>query len=151
MALDNSWTNNPIDFKFLTCSGAKLISAAKGDDELPVFEGPQMDQIGNPNLLAMQLGDNNAHFSDIAKSCIYLGSGNHKQYPDPDSDCTKQIEQWEPYVSSNDTSGTFKSDHHQTLLDIIDHPAFKGREDVYLYIIDYAQFFNINLQIATSR
>lgn len=44
-AADNSWTVGPIDFKFAACSGAQLVSAAKGDPEISQKQ-PQLNFVG---------------------------------------------------------------------------------------------------------
>ena len=142
MAGDDSWTDSAVDFKFLACSGAQLVAAVKGDNENKQ-PTPQLDGAGTPRLLTMELGGNNCHFSDIAKACIYLG-GIGKEYPDPAGTCYQTIVKWENYVLSDKESATesFYYDHHQTLKDIMDWDTIKGRDDFYLYIVGYAEFFN---------
>jgi len=142
MAGDNSWTDNAIDFKFLACSGARLDAAVKGDDANNEPE-PQLDGAGTPYFLTMELGGNNCHFSDIARACIYLGLDG-KEYPDPAGLCYQSITEWENYILSNSQGDglSFYFDHHQTLEAIMDWDTIKGRDDFYLYIVGYAEFFN---------
>lgn len=146
MAGDNSWTDSAIDFKFVACSGAQLVAAAKGDSENGQPD-PQLNGVGSPHLLTMELGGNNCHFSDIARACIYVGHaglGDGKEYPNPDGDCYQAITKWEEYILSDSqvAKGSLYFDHHQTLLDILDWSTIKGRDDFYLYIVGYAEFFN---------
>lgn len=146
MAGDNSWTDSAIDFKFLACSGAQLVAAARGDSENGQPD-PQLNGAGSPHLLTMELGGNNCHFSDIARACIYVGQvsiGDGKEYPNPDGDCYKAITKWEEYILSDSqvAKDSLYFDHHQTLLDILDWSTIKGRDDFYLYIVGYAEFFN---------
>lgn len=146
MAGDNSWTDSAIDFKFVACSGAQLVAAAKGDPENGQPDA-QLNGAGSPHLLTMELGGNNCHFSDIARACIYVGHaalGDGKEYPNPDGDCYQAITKWEEYILSDSrvAKGSLYFDHHQTLLDIFEWNTIKGRDDFYLYIVGYAEFFN---------
>jgi hypothetical protein len=149
MATDNSWTSQPIDFSFAACSGAKLISAAVGDPEIN-FDKPQLSLVGTPYLLTMQLGGNNAHFSDIARDCIYLGSSNGKEYPDPDSGCTQSINLWGNYIKNESVENGFKYDYVTALNGILNWPTIKGRSDFYLYTVVMRNSLTPSPQIATG-
>ncbi|KAI9785906.1 MAG: hypothetical protein M1839_008172 [Geoglossum umbratile] len=142
MAGDKSWTDSPIDFKFLACSGAQLVAAAKGDNENGQPD-PQLKGAGTPHLLTMELGGNNCHFADIARKCIYVGLDG-KEYPDPNGGCYQSLTEWGNYILSDlqEAGKSFYFDHHQTLIDIMNWDTIKGRNDFYLYIIGYAEFFN---------
>lgn len=91
----------------------------------------------------MELGGNNCHFADIARACIYVGLDD-KEYPDPAGSCYQSITQWENYILGNTQvpGESFYFHHHQTLNDIMDWDTIKGRNDFYLYIVGYAEFFN---------
>lgn len=143
MAGDNTWTDSPIDFKFLACSGAQLQAAAAGDPDNGQPE-PQLSSAGSPHLLTMELGGNNCHFSDIARACLYVGGLNGKEYPDPDSSCTQTINQWQAYITgdSPDEGKSLYADHHKALQAILDWDTIHGRDDFYLYVVGYAEFFN---------
>ena len=136
MAGDNTWTNDPITFNFEACSGAKMVDATD----------KQLSQVGQPNLLTMQLGGNNVHFSDIAKACIYVGDvGVQKDYPDPLGTCFQTIAKWEAYLDAPASAGADKSfyfDHNTELQAILASDNIVNRDDFYFYIVGYAEFFN---------
>lgn len=138
----------PLNSKFVACSGAQLVAAAKGDPENGQRDA-QLNNVGSQHLLTMELGGNNCHFSDIARACVYVGhaaAGDGKEYPNPDGDCYKAITKWEEYILSDSrlSKGSLFSDHFQSLWDILAWSTIKGRDDFYLYIVGYAEFFNIS-------
>jgi hypothetical protein len=141
MVGDNSWTDGAIDFKFVACSGAQLVSAAVGDAEISQKEA-QLKFVGTPHLLTMELGGNNCHFAELARACFFVGIGT--EYPDPQSPCTQAINNSKSYILSDEQKAdeSFYFDHHQTLKDIMNWDTIKGRDDFYLYIVGYAEFFN---------
>lgn len=127
MARDISWTDSAIDFKFVACSGAQLVAAAKGDPENGQREA-QLNGVGSPHLLTMEQGVNNCHFCDIARVCIYVGraaAGDGKECPNPDGDCYKAITKWEEYILSD--SRLPKVGHFQTFWNILAWSTIKGR------------------------
>lgn len=140
MAGDNTWTDDPIAFKFAACSGSKLDDATKKPDS-------QISKIARPDLLTMQLGGNDAHFGDILVRCIYIGDlGYQRDYPDPDGGCFDTIKTWEKYLDAPASAGKEKSfyfDHHKKLQDILATDLIKDRDDFYFYIIGYGEFFNV--------
>lgn len=137
-----SWTDGPIDFKFVACSGARLRSAVLGDPDISQPK-PQLDFVGTPHLLTMELGGNDCHFAEIARTCIFVGEL-LTEYPDPASACTKLLTDWGNYINSdsNIAGESFYFDHHATLKDIMNSETIKGRDDFYFYIVGYAEFFN---------
>ncbi|KAK2781569.1 hypothetical protein FQN53_000510 [Emmonsiellopsis sp. PD_33] len=142
MAGDNTWTDSPIDHKFVACSGAQLAAAVNGDPENGHPE-PQMASVGQPHLLTMELGGNNCHFSDIARACIFVGLDG-KEYPDPNGECFGKLKQWGDYIASDEKQAGqgFYFDHHEAVKDIMNYKTVKGRDDFYLYIVGYAEFFS---------
>lgn len=140
MAGDNTWTNDPIAFKFAACSGTKLEDATGRSN-------PQILQVARPHLLTMQLGGNDAHFGDILIDCVYVGDrGPQKDYPDPNGACSKTITEWEAYLDAPEIAGAKKSfyfDHHKALQDILATDLIKDRDDFYLYVVGYGEFFNV--------
>ncbi|KAN0096837.1 SGNH hydrolase-type esterase domain containing protein [Hyaloscypha variabilis] len=139
MAGDNSWTNDPIAFKFAACSGSHLVDAVHGKN--------QISQVGRPDLLTMQMGGNDAGFGKILIACIYIGdvTGSQKDYPNPDGTCFKTITEWEAYIDAPPSAGAGKSfyfDHHLTLQDILGTDLIKNRDDFYLAVVGYGEFFN---------
>lgn len=135
MAGDNTWTDDPIEFKYAACSGAMLQDATMGRDG----KDPQMSKVARPHLLTMQMGGNNANFGGIIRCCFYVGDTVfQKDYPDPDGCCFKLIQEGELYLDGN-----FTSDHHDTLKKVLETELMKEREEVYLYIVGYAEFFNV--------
>jgi hypothetical protein len=106
-----------------------------------------MGKVASPQLLTMQLGGNNAHFTDIAVACLYVGDrfSSQKDYPDPDGTCYQTITQWETYLDASADAGagqSFYFDHHEALQAIMESEVVKGRDDFYLYIVSYTEFFN---------
>jgi hypothetical protein len=142
MAQDLSWTEKPVDFRFSACGGAQLVAATQADPENHQSTA-QLDSAGTPQLLTMQLGGNNAHFGDIAKTCLYIGTSDG-EYPDPASGCTQLINTWEAYVDSTDTTEQLSlyAAHHATLGRIMEWNTIKGRNDFYFYVMGYAEFFD---------
>lgn len=141
MAGDNTWTGNPISFTFAACSGAHLQDATTGSNS-------QIQQVGRPYLLTMQLGGNDAHFGEILTKCIYVGdiTTGQRDYPDPDGGCFKVITTWEAYLDAAASEGATKSfyfDHHDQLRAILATDLIKDRDDFYLYTVGYAEFFNV--------
>ncbi|KAL2060154.1 hypothetical protein VTL71DRAFT_9976 [Oculimacula yallundae] len=140
MAGDNTWTDDPISFKFAACSGAHLHDATTGSNS-------QIQQAGRPYLLTMQLGGNDAHFGEILTKCIYVGDiTGQRDYPDPNGGCFKVITTWETYLDAAASEGATKSfyfDHHDQLRAILATDLIKGRDDFYLYTVGYTEFFNV--------
>jgi hypothetical protein len=140
MAQDNSWTNDPVDFKFNACSGAKLSALADDNNGNPGRSGPQLQDAATPHLMTMQAGGNNVDFGNIIVNCILVGDINThpKEYPDPDSSCTKTINLAQNYVT-----GSFYEDYKEALSSVMNHRAIKDK-DVYVYVVGYAKYFNTN-------
>ncbi|KAH7383632.1 SGNH hydrolase-type esterase domain-containing protein [Cadophora sp. MPI-SDFR-AT-0126] len=141
MAGDNTWTGDPISFKFAACSGAHLQDATTGSNS-------QIQQAGRPYLLTMQLGGNDAHFGEILIKCIYVGdiTTAQRDYPDPDGGCFKVIMTWEACLDAAASEGATKSfyfDHHDQLRAILATDLIKERDGFYLYAVGYAEFFNV--------
>lgn len=67
---DNTWIGDTSGLKDAACSGSLLSDLAKGKY--------QMGKVGNPDLVVMTSGGNNAHFGVIAENCFY--------HPDPRHD-----------------------------------------------------------------
>lgn len=140
MAGDDTWTVDRIDFKFAACSGAVLEDAAAGDN-------PQISKVDSPNLLTMQLGGNNARFSAIARACIYIGDAfsSQKDYPDPDGVCFHALKDTEKYLDEDvdkEPKRSFYWDHQLALKNVLKSDLIRGRDNFYLYIVSYAEFFN---------
>lgn len=101
-----------------------------------------MGKVGNPNLVAMTSGGNNAGFASVIENCIY--------HPDPTTNYGKAY--------ADDTDGTGKcamamksaknyitnfmpEDLSKTIDDILIEPIVKSDADFLLYVTGYAQFF----------
>lgn len=108
----------------------------------------QMQKTGEPNLVLMQNGGNDAHFYLIVLNCIYQFDPEdwNRKY-----DCDKEVKAAEAYITTPHSilrpwEHTLEGDLQETYKDILNtENARKGAEsgeDFHLYHIGYAHFFN---------
>lgn len=101
----------------------------------------QMERVGNPRLITMQAGGNNAGFYNVASSCLFhdrdMDYG--PDYPDQ-GECLKAITDARNYING----GQLQEDIRITIQDIIDHPAVSGNPDFQLFVVGYGHFFAVD-------
>lgn len=118
------------------CSGSQLVDLAKG--------GYQMGKVGQPDLIVMTSGGNNAGFGHIVDVCIYHSNPTHNfglAYKDddpknPTGECGQALN-----VAANYINGAMRQDLINTINDILADPNVHNNADFLLYLTGYAQFF----------
>ncbi|KAL8711275.1 MAG: hypothetical protein Q9225_007137 [Loekoesia sp. 1 TL-2023] len=137
MEADETWIgHDPSGLRDAACSGSTL-----GD----IFLGQhQMGKVGNPDVVIMTSGGNNAGFGHIVDVCIYHSDPTHyygnPYWNDPDrsGECAKALDDALEYITNPDK---MKFDLTETLKDLFNDPAVSGNPDFLLYLTGYAQFF----------
>ena len=141
MEADTTWTISPQQYHFAACSAARLVhivAGAQGDNP------PQMDLVGNPQMLTYHAGGNNCNFGSLVADCIYQPTGDFgPEYPDPDGKCAKRIAMSNEYIDQDDGKGGLYFDEMATIRDLLGYAAVKDNKDFKLYILGYARFFNL--------
>ena len=118
------------------CSGSQLVDLAKG--------GYQMGKVGQPDMIVMTSGGNNAGFGHIVDVCIYHSAWTHNYglaYKDddpkhPSGECGQALN-----GASNYINGSMRQDVINTINDILADPNVHDNANFLLYLTGYAQFF----------
>ncbi|RYP93631.1 hypothetical protein DL770_000263 [Monosporascus sp. CRB-9-2] len=141
MERDNTWTTGLQKFNFAACSGARLVNiVAEAQGENP----PQMDLVGNPQMITYHAGGNNCDFGAVVADCIYQPdrSSYGPEYPDPAGRCAQRLADSNKYIDQEGEHGLYQ-DEVNTVLGMLRHPAVKDNKNFRLYILGYAHFFNL--------
>ena len=137
MEADTSWTGPySSDLRDAACSGSQLVDLAKGSY--------QMGEVGNPNVVVMTSGGNNAGFGIIVNVCIYHADPNHNYGPaykdddpnNPKGECAKALSDATNYINK-----FMAQDLINTINDILTDPSVSNNPGFLLYVTGYAQFF----------
>ena len=134
---DDSWSgHDPSGLRDAACSGSQLVDLHLGQH--------QMGKVGNPNMIVMTSGGNNAGFGHIVDVCIYHSDPTHnygKPYWSDDKkegECAQAIQGALDYI--NDPN-RMPLDLTNTLDDVLNEDVVKNNQDFLLYLTGYAQFF----------
>lgn len=150
MEADTSWTIDPQEFHFGSCSGARLgniVQDPQGDNP------PQMKLVGDrPRMLTYHAGGNNCDFGAAVADCIYplptswITRSYPPEYPDPAGPCIARVEGSNRYINTpgNGSGEGLYYDELRTLQDLLGQSAVKDNPDFKLYVLGYAHFFNTN-------
>ncbi len=135
MEADNTWIgHDPSGLRDAACSGSILGDIVEGQH--------QMGKVGNPDVVIMTSGGNNAGFGNIVDVCIYHSDQAHNygnpyvNDPDRSGDCAKALDAALEYITDK-----MQIDLTNTLDDLFNDPAVSGDSDFLLYLTGYAQFF----------
>lgn len=135
MDADTSWTGSfSSGLRDAACSGSQLVDLAKG--------AYQMGKVGNPDVVVMTSGGNNAGFASVAENCIYHPSPTTNYGPAYGDDsartgnCAVAID-----AAKNSIANTLGQDLINTINDILDDVNVKSNPNFLLYLTGYAQFF----------
>ena len=138
---DNTWVgHDPSGLRDAACSGSTLGDIVRGQQ--------QMSKVGNPDVVIMTSGGNNAGFGNIVDVCIYHSQPTHyygnPYYDDPDrsGDCAKALDSAWEYITNPDKMA---KDLTITIDDIFKTSPAKDNPDFLLYLTGYAQFFGPDL------
>ncbi|KAL8676221.1 MAG: hypothetical protein Q9186_007243 [Xanthomendoza sp. 1 TL-2023] len=136
---DTSWLGGfQSGLRDAACSGSQFVDLALG--------AHQMGKVGNPNLIIMTSGGNNAGFGNIVRACIYHSEPSHdygkayKDDTDGTGDCAVALNGATNYIQN-----TMGQDLINTINDMLNDPAVKNNPDFRLYLTGYAQFFGTDL------
>lgn len=137
MEADTTWIgHNPSGLRDAACSGSNLADIAVGTH--------QMAKVGNPDVVIMTSGGNNAHFGNIVDVCIYHSDVRHdygnpySSDPDRSGDCAKALD---AALAIIEDPNQLALDLTRTLDDLFNDPAVSGNPNFLLYLTGYAQFF----------
>lgn len=128
----------PADMQFVACTGNRLVNMAS--------QAPQISQItGEVDLIVLTVGGNDAHFYDVASSCIFHDKFPHDygaQYPDETGECFQSIESASEYITSTVRlpGASLQFDIRATYDDLLQADVYKGLP--HTYHTGYIQFFN---------
>lgn len=131
-----------VKMQFLACAGSVLEDMTKGNAQI-------LKTNGDVDLIILTAGGNNAHFYEVASSCIY----HDKQpfdygglYPDPMGECAKSIELARSYIlSGSQTPGrSLTFDLRATYDDLLRSKAYKSQP--YTYHTGYVLLFNTSTE-----
>ncbi|KAE9374831.1 SGNH hydrolase [Stipitochalara longipes BDJ] len=162
MEADNRWTVLPQDLNFASCSGAVMCNMALCD-AAPGHPGPQINDIGTPTVLTMQVGGNNLDFGHLVEACFVQPNPfiEYPAYPDPSGDCGKSFADKKKQILDRTTKDGFYYNYKATLQDVLKYPsmqflipqayqfmrlmfpaAIAKNPNFRLYVLGYAHFFN---------
>lgn len=139
---DNAWTGfGKTTLHDAACSGRTLGDIVAGEH--------QIGQIGNPNVMVMTAGGNQAGFGHIVEVCIYHPDPKHNYGPaykddkDGKGECAVALDDALKYITRPPEDGApgMEYDLRVTLDDVFKDSAVKDNSDFLLYITGYAQFF----------
>jgi hypothetical protein len=141
---DNSWTNDPQAPHFAACSGALLVNMVA--QEQHPGQGPQISNVGTPNIMTMHAGGNNVGFGDVARNCIFQSplESYGAAYPDAAGKCKQAVDAANGRINDRGETSGLLYDTKRTIQDILDHDNFKDRPDFRLYVLGYIHFFNVD-------
>ena len=135
MEADTSWLGDfTSGLRDAACSGSQLVDLAKGQY--------QVGKVGQPDMIVMTSGGNNAGFGHIVDVCIYHSDPTHNYGPaykddtDGTGDCAVALNQATNYIEN-----TMQQDLINTINDILADPNVINNPDFLLYLTGYAQFF----------
>jgi len=135
MEADTSWLGGfTSGLRDAACSGSQFVDLAKGSH--------QMGKVGQPDVVVMTSGGNNAGFGHIVDVCIYHADPNHNYGPaykddhDGTGDCAVALKDASNYINN-----VMQQDLINTIQDILDDPNVKNNQKFLLYVTGYAQFF----------
>ncbi|KAI0900623.1 SGNH hydrolase [Annulohypoxylon nitens] len=138
---NTSWTTGVQTFNFPACSGAilaNIVASPQRDNH------PQMNLVGNPQMVTYHAGGNNCGFGTVISNCIYQPWGKYgAAYPDPTGECAKQLANSNDYINKAGDGGLYQ-DELNTVRDLLDHPSVRDNKGFRLYILGYAHFFNLS-------
>ena len=137
MEADTTWIgHSPSGLRDAACSGSNLGDIVIGQH--------QMGKVGNPDVVIMTSGGNNAGFGNIVDVCIYHSDPRHdygnaySDDPDRSGECAKALDAALGYIQD---PNRMAFDLIRTLDDLFNDPAVSGNPDFLLYLTGYAQFF----------
>jgi hypothetical protein len=96
----------------------------------------------NIDMMTLQVGGDKANFAAVANACIFTpeGSNSGAAYPDPNGNCSLEIQKADNYIN-----GMGKSQLRQDVRDIVnrifDNPHTQNNPDFRLFVPGYFQFF----------
>ena len=128
--------HEPSGLRDAACSGSQFVDLAKNQY--------QMGKVGNPNLVVMTSGGNNAGFGRIVDVCIYHSDPRHDYGPaykddkNRKGDCAKALNDAKEYIENPDK---MRDELIITLDDILKDNHVKDNPDFLLYLTGYARFF----------
>ena len=135
MEADASWLGDYIsDLRDAACSGSQLVDLAKGQY--------QVGKVGQPDMIVMTSGGNNAGFGPILNVCVYHPDPTtsygpaYKDDKDGTGECAKALRQTSNYIRN-----AMEQDLINTINDILADPNISNNPDFLLYLTGYAQFF----------
>ncbi|KAI1269957.1 SGNH hydrolase [Xylariaceae sp. FL1019] len=143
MERNTTWTIGVQKFNFAACSGCRMrhiLKEPQGDNP------PQVDLVGNPQMMTYQVGGNDCLFGNVIEDCIYQPGINYgAEYPDDSGQCARRIRQSNDYVNNDTTKAGWGLyiDELKTVRDTLNHPAVRDNKDFKLYILSYVKFFNL--------
>ena len=139
MEADTSWTGDfSSGLRDAACSGSQLVDLAKGQY--------QMGKVGQPNVVVMTSGGNNAGFGHIVDVCIYHSVPWHNYgppYKDDHAgtgDCAVALNDASRYIDN-----TMEQDLINTINDILADTSVHDNPEFLLYLTGYAQFFGTDM------
>lgn len=145
---DKTWYKGLQDFKFVACSGARIINAKGQDIDMTIPDDGKTPV--RRRYATMHFGGNDAGFYDIAVDCFYqpIPSLNAygPPYPSENSACKKALKR----VRENIQGASAHNDpNHVNVFGAINsimdwQPEEDANPDFDLYVIGYAAFFNID-------
>ncbi|KAL6722230.1 hypothetical protein ACLMJK_001337 [Lecanora helva] len=137
MEADPNWAgHDPSGLRDAACSGSQLVDIVLGQH--------QMGKVGNPDVVIMTSGGNNAGFGHIVDVCIYHSDPTHNYgnpyWSDKDGsgECAKALADATGYITD---PNRMAKDLTNTLDDLFKDPAVSNNPDFLLYLTGYAQFF----------
>lgn len=105
-----------------------------------------MGKVGQPDVVAMTSGGNNASFGHIIDVCIYHSDSRHDYRPaykddiDGTGDCAVALNNASNYIDN-----VMQQDLINTMNDIFDDTNVKNNAGFLLYLTGYAQFFGTDM------
>ena len=137
MEADSTWIgHDPSGLRDAACSGSNLGDIVKGQQ--------QMGKVGNPDVVIMTSGGNNAGFGNIVDVCIYHSKPTHyygnPYWDDPDrsGDCARALDAALEYITD---PNAMAYDLTKTIDDLFNDSSVNDNSDFLLYLTGYAQFF----------
>ena len=103
-----------------------------------------MGKVGNPDIVIMTSGGNNAGYGNIVDVCIYHSNPQHDcgnpyaSDPDRSGECAKALDAALDYIED---PNKMAFDLTRTLDDLFNDPAVSGNINFLLYLTGYAQSF----------
>ncbi|KAF2225242.1 SGNH hydrolase-type esterase domain-containing protein [Elsinoe ampelina] len=131
---DASWRQDGQNLRFAACSGARLGDMAREGGQF------QVRKTGDPRILIMTAGGNDALFADVAVDCIYR--------PDPREDYGEPFPGEGRCKASLERSSAFMDNNLGLELEKVYDEIFRNYQDqasdLTVYHTSYVHFFNVN-------